>query len=175
MASQSGQADLLEYIDFRSVECLNQQPAHPIGNALKQGYRDDQGLYLESDTDDQLLIHIPFNQAVKLNSLVIKSSETKGKGPRQIRLFKNTPSIGFGEAESAPAIQEFELTEKDLEGEALTLRFVKFQSLTSLSIFVANNQEDEDTTQIQKIAIFGQSGETMNVADIKKAGEEDNK
>lgn len=40
---------------------------------------------------------------------------------------------------------------------------------------MANNQEDEDTTQIQKIAIFGQSGETMNVADIKKAGEEDNK
>lgn len=36
MASQSGQADLLEYIDFRSVECLNQQPAHAIGNALKQ-------------------------------------------------------------------------------------------------------------------------------------------
>lgn len=52
-------------------------------------------------------------------------------------------------------------------------RFVKFQSLTSLSIFVANNQGDEDNTRIQKIAIFGQSGETMNVADIKKAGEED--
>ena len=32
----SAQADLLEYIDFKSVECLNQQPAHPIGNALKQ-------------------------------------------------------------------------------------------------------------------------------------------
>lgn len=171
----SGQADLLEYIDFRSVECLNQHPAHPIGNALKQGYRDDQGLYLESDTDDQLLIHIPFNQAVKLNLLVIKSSETKGKGPRSIRLFKNTPSIGFGEAENAPSIQDFVLTEKDLEGEALTLRFVKFQSLTSLSIFVANNQGDEENTIIQKIAIFGQSGETMNVADIKKAGDEDKK
>ena len=54
-------------------------------------------------------------------------------------------------------------------------RFVKFQSLTSLSIFVASNQGDEDSTQIQKLAIFGQSGETMNVADIKKAGEEEKK
>lgn len=25
-------------------------------------YREDQGLYVESDTDEQLLIHIPFNQ-----------------------------------------------------------------------------------------------------------------
>ena len=60
--------------------------------------------------------------AVKLNSLVIKSSDAEGKGPKQIRLFKNTPSIGFGEAESEPAIQEFDLTEEVLDGEALTLR-----------------------------------------------------
>lgn len=27
-----------------------------------QGYREDDGLYLESDTDEQLLLNIPFNQ-----------------------------------------------------------------------------------------------------------------
>lgn len=32
----AAQADLLEYVDFRAVECLNQQPAHAIENALKQ-------------------------------------------------------------------------------------------------------------------------------------------
>lgn len=42
-------------------------------------------------------------------------------------------------------------------------------------MFISSNQGDEDTTRIQKITIFGQSGETMNVADIKKAGEEDQK
>ncbi len=40
---------------------------------------------------------------------------------------------------------------------------------------MANNQGDEENTRIQKIVIFGQSGETMNVADIKKAGEEEKK
>ena len=32
---------------------------------MTQGYRDDQGLYLESDTDEQLLMHIPFNQGTR--------------------------------------------------------------------------------------------------------------
>ena len=39
-----------------------------------QGYREDDGLFLESDTDEQLLIHIPFNTACKLSGLIIKSS-----------------------------------------------------------------------------------------------------
>ena len=35
---------------------------------MLQGYRDDQGLYLESDTDEQLLIHIPFSQGMEATS-----------------------------------------------------------------------------------------------------------
>jgi hypothetical protein len=46
----------------------------------EQGYREDDGLYLESDTDEQLLIHIPFNTACKLQGLVIKST----KAPEQV-------------------------------------------------------------------------------------------
>lgn len=29
-----------------------------------QGYREDDNLFLESDTDEQLLLHIPFNQGM---------------------------------------------------------------------------------------------------------------
>ena len=34
----------------------------PHNSKKKQGYREDAGLFLESDTDEQLLINIPFTQ-----------------------------------------------------------------------------------------------------------------
>jgi hypothetical protein len=36
--------DLLEQIDFSGLNCLNEQPKHPATNALKQGYREDDGM-----------------------------------------------------------------------------------------------------------------------------------
>ncbi|KAK9806283.1 hypothetical protein WJX72_008448 [[Myrmecia] bisecta] len=168
----SGQTDMLEFIEWPSVECLNQQPAHSVENAIKQGYRDSD-VFLESDTDEQLLIHIPFNTAVKLHSLVIKGAESKSHGPRRVKLFINKPSLGFADASDLPAVQEFELSEEDLEGKPLLLKFVKFQRVNVLTVFIEDNQGDEDTTRVQKIALFGQGGETMNVNEIKKVGEED--
>lgn len=166
-------ADLQDSIDWSGTFCLNALPAHPISNAIKQGYREDNGMFVESDTDEQLLIQITFNMAVKLNSLVVKGTDTEGKAPRRVKLFINRPSIGFSEAESEPAVQEFELEQKHLEGEPVQLRYVKFQSVNSLNIFVVNNQGDEETTQIQKIALYGTPKDTFNVADIKKVGDED--
>ncbi|EIE19587.1 DUF1000-domain-containing protein [Coccomyxa subellipsoidea C-169] len=164
--------DLLDIIEWSCVECLNQNPSRNIGNALKQGYREDDGLYLESDTDEQLLLHIPFNQAVKLHSWAIKSVGSKGHAPRKVRLFINRPSLGFSEAADFPAVQEFQLSEEDLEGKLLPLKLVKFQSVNILSIFIEDNQEEEETTQVQKIVLYGSTGETMNVNEIKKVGEE---
>ena len=51
-------------------------------------------------------------------------------------------------------------------------RFVKFQGVSKLSIFIEDNQGEEETTRVQKIVLYGTSGETMNVKDIKKIGEE---
>ena len=46
---------------FPSLECLSPAP-HQNNKPTKQGYREDAGLFLESDTDEQLLINIPFTQ-----------------------------------------------------------------------------------------------------------------
>lgn len=51
-------------------------------------------------------------------------------------------------------------------------RLVKFTNVTKLSIFVEDNQEEEEVTRIQKIVLYGSGGQTMNVNEIKKVGEE---
>ena len=60
--------------------------------------------------------------AVRLSSWAIKSSGSKPHAPRKVRLFINRPSLGFSEAADFPAAQEFELSEVDLEGNALQLK-----------------------------------------------------
>ncbi|EFN56865.1 hypothetical protein CHLNCDRAFT_144492 [Chlorella variabilis] len=144
--------DLNPTIDWSAVECLNQKPGHGIDFALKQGLREDDGLYLESDTDEQLLIHIPFNTACKLS----------GFAPKRVKLFVNRPTIGFSEAADSAGVQEFDLTEADLEGQQLPLKWVNV-----LTVFIESNQGDEETTIVQKVAVFGSGGDTFNVAEIK--------
>ena len=46
--------------------CLNEDTRHPFTNLLLVG---DQNLPLKSDTDEQLLLHLTFNQTVKLNEI----------------------------------------------------------------------------------------------------------
>ena len=51
---------------------------------------------------------------------------------------------------------------------SVTCRYVKFQTVNHLSIFIEDNQGDEDVTRVGKIQLLGTAGQTMNVAEIKK-------
>merc|ERR1712224_262618 len=56
MAAVKGQQDLVELINWSGVEVLNITADRSYENALKKGYRDDPGLFIESDCDEQILI-----------------------------------------------------------------------------------------------------------------------
>ncbi|KDD74602.1 PITH domain-containing protein [Helicosporidium sp. ATCC 50920] len=166
-------ADLLDAIFLPSLECLNQNDQHPLANALKQGYREDKNLYLESDTDEQLLIHIPFNSAVKLNGITLSNANKPAQGPRKVKLFINRHTIGFSQASDEAAAHEVELSAADLASDKpIPLKLVKFQGVNWLTIFVESNQEDEETTVIEKIVVQGIAGDSFDVGSIKDVSKE---
>lgn len=158
--------DLADFIEWQSVECLNENPSHTWANALKQGYREDSGLHLQSDADEQLLLYIPFSQVVKLHSLVVKAPAEDG--PKTLKLYVNRQSMGFSNVADFPVTDTVVLSEEHLDGsQPLALKFVKFQNVRSLAIFVEDNQAGSDVTRLQKLAIFGSLVETTNMSKLK--------
>ncbi|XP_065852173.1 PITH domain-containing protein At3g04780 [Euphorbia lathyris] len=165
-AIYKSQVDLVDFVDWSGVECLNQKTSHSIPNALKQGYREDDGLNLESDADEQLLIYIPFNQVVKLHSIVVKGPEEDG--PRTVKLFSNKEHMGFSNVNDYPPSDTAIFTPDTLQGKPIVLKYVKFQNVRSLTIFIEDNQSGSDITKVQKIALFGTTVETTDMKGLKK-------
>ncbi|EOY11104.1 PITH domain-containing protein [Theobroma cacao] len=168
-AIQRSQVDLLDFIDWSGVECLNQNSNHSIANALKQGYREDEGLNLESDADEQLLIYIPFTQVIKLHSIVIKGSEEEG--PKTVKLFSNKEHMGFSNVNDFPSSDTAVLSPDNLKGKPTVLKYVKFQNVRSLTIFIEDNQSGSEITKVQKIALHGSTVETTDMKGLKKIEE----
>ncbi|CAN6308961.1 unnamed protein product [Urochloa humidicola] len=165
-----GQVDLVDFIDWTGVECLNQDSSHNITNALKQIVRDDEGLYLASDSDEQLLIYIPFMQVVKLHSALFKGPEEGG--PKTVKLFSNKEHMGFSNVNDYPPSDTLDLSTDHLaENKPATLKYVKFQNVRSLTIFIEDNQSGSDVTKIHKIALYGTTVDTTNMKDLKKIEE----
>jgi len=66
-------------------------------------------------------------------------------------------------------VQEIELTADDLTGNnAVELRYVKFQSVHNLQIFVSSNQNGSDTTQIDSLVFYGAPVSTTNMDEFKR-------
>ncbi|XP_076651132.1 thioredoxin-like [Halictus rubicundus] len=159
----SGHMDLVTFISKTQCECLNESDEHNFLQCLTS----EDG-YLESDCDEQLILSIAFLQAVKIHSLKIKAP--KDKGPKNIKLFINQPrTIDFDVAESNTSIQDLTLSPNVLEdGTPVGLRFVKFQNVQNLQIFVKDNQSGSETTRIDHLAVIGSPISTTNMGDFKR-------
>jgi len=147
MASEK-MTDLLPQIEMNGTCCLNTQST-TVTNILKR----DSSAHLDSYTDEQLLFYIPFMNPVKIHSLKITAP---ANGPKNIHLFVNKNDIGFEDVKSIEPVQSFELKDKDIKPDSLiALKFVRFQNVSSLTIFIENNQNDSEKTTINHLAFFG--------------------
>ncbi|KAK4546063.1 hypothetical protein LTR36_002200 [Oleoguttula mirabilis] len=153
------------------------------GAAAAGGKKD----WIESDTDEQLMLFIPFQAALKLHSLHITSippssaDEEDDDGtpmrPKTLKLYTNRSHIlGFDEADDVPATQEVAIQPSDWDSKTGTakveLRFVKFQNISSLVVFVVDGDGDGEKVRVDRVRLVGETGEKRAMGKLEKIGDE---
>ena len=190
-----GYGDVTEAVDQLNLDFLNLDSefggARTIFEATKPSSLGAKGKsaegkkdWIESDTDAQMMLFMPFQSTMKLHTLQITSlpptdsddDETPGR-PRTLQLYTNrSHTLGFDEADSEPVTQKIELTEDSWDKATGTakveLRFVKFQNISSLVIFVVDGDGEGDKTRIDRIRLVGDTGEKKAMGKLEKIGDE---
>ncbi|XP_055840807.1 thioredoxin-like protein 1 [Episyrphus balteatus] len=157
-----GLMELNTFISKQQCECLNESDDHPMLHCFEPN-----GGYLQSDCDEQLILSVTFNQVVKIHSLKFKAPPQLG--PKEIKLFINQPrTVDFDMAESCSSVQDLTLSPKDLEGNPVNLRYVKFQNVQNIQIYVRNNQSGGEVTQIDNLGFIGSPLMTTKMSDFKR-------
>ena len=138
--------------------------------------------WVESDIDEQLMLLVPFMSKLKIHTLLITSLPPKEEDapmrPKTIRIYSNpTHILDFDESENPPATQTISLDPRDWDETTGTakveLRFVKFQNVTSLVIFVVDGEGEADRVRIDRIRVVGESGEKRDQGKLEKVGDHD--
>ncbi|KKK14206.1 hypothetical protein AOCH_007720, partial [Aspergillus ochraceoroseus] len=195
-AVPKGYEDITDQYDPKGVELLNRDSEFGEAKVLfdsskpstlnngKKGSPD----WVESDTDEQLMLFVPFQSKLKVHSLQITSlppasgdedddEEEVPMRPKTIQLYTNRSHVlGFDEADDIPAVQTVTIEAKDWDAKTGTanvdLRFVKFQNVTSLVVFFVDGDGDGEKTRVDRVRIFGEAGEKREMGKLEKIGDE---
>jgi len=96
--------------------------------------------------------------------------------PKTIQIYSNRAHIlGYEEADDIPATQAMTLSEKDWDSTGtatLSLRFVKFQNVTSLVLFIVDGDGEGERVRVDRIRIIGESGEKRELGKLEKVSDE---
>lgn len=96
--------------------------------------------------------------------------------PKTIQIYSNRAHIlGFEEADDIPATQSITLSAEDWDSTGtatVSLRFVKFQNVTSLVVFVVDGDGDGDKVRLDRVRIIGETGEKRELGTLEKIGDE---
>ncbi|KAI0082862.1 DUF1000-domain-containing protein [Panus rudis PR-1116 ss-1] len=122
----------------------------------------------ESDTDDEMIIHIPFAENVRVRSVLLKL----GRGelaPGRLRIYANRPNIvGFEEASSGDLKPHLDirLRQDVADVTEYPLRAPTFANIHSLSLFF-NQSAGGNNTRVYYIGFKGSTQSQKKDADQK--------
>ncbi|BGP39853.1 hypothetical protein JCM10450v2_003826 [Rhodotorula kratochvilovae] len=144
---------LFQHVDRDKVVALNADESTEGKVVIRpwdQRNQDDE--WLESDADEQLILHVPFTGSIKLRSILIKTGPA-GYTPDKMLVFANQ-LLDFDEATSQDVTQSFDVaaTKEVVE---YAVRPAKFPSVRSLTLFFPSNH-GEATTRVSFVGFKGE-------------------
>jgi len=132
-------ANLYSSINKHNVHGLNLTVPEDAQAVIKPWEeRDDTSKSAESGVDDQVIIHVPFTQNVRVKSILLKL----GRGevtPRRLRIYANhTNIVDFEEAEEFTPQLNISLLEGEVGVMENPMRSASFANVHSLSLFFSD-------------------------------------
>ncbi|CAK7562498.1 MAG: Thioredoxin-like protein 1 [Sporothrix epigloea] len=182
-----GYSDITHNVEVQRTELLNLDdaaagsvrvlfaPGKPSGKseALTASAAD----WVESDTDEQLMLFVPMQSLAKLHTLQITSHPTEDAArPQLIKLYSNSPhNLGFDEAEDTQATQEITIKPEEWNDQAtvsIPLKFVKFQKISSLVLFVVSAEDGAEKVRLDRVRLIGEVGDKREMGKLEKIDDE---
>ncbi|CCG83499.1 Thioredoxin-like I protein Txl1 [Taphrina deformans PYCC 5710] len=162
-----GMISLNTKLDFKQVELLN-----ATESASARGLLDPTSKHaVNSDSDEQLMLYVPFQESVKAHSIVLRcQADSLNSAPSRLQIFANRPNIlSFDDVNSIAPTQTIDEITYDTNGVALvTLRFVKFQKVNNLVLFIEQNHGEQEVTSLFSIEFLGEVSPTNSSGVVQK-------
>lgn len=164
-------------VDLDRVICLNEEVPNS-GRAILKLHEErlSETPSLRSPPDDpELLLTIPFTEAVTCQSISIRSVGGSGGGetapPRTVKLFCDRDTLDFETARELEPAMRLEILPAEHLPEAGTIDYPlrpagRFQNISSLSVFVQDNYDysGESGTEITYIGVKGKGTNVKRAA-----------
>ncbi|KAJ7145209.1 galactose-binding domain-like protein [Mycena crocata] len=133
-------ANLYGFIDKDNVHGLNLAVPEDAKAIIKPwDERDSTERFADSGVDDQIILHVPFTQNVRLKSILLKL----GRGevtPRHLRIYANHPTIvDFADAETTTPQLNISLLEGETGVIEYPFRVAAFANISSLSLLFSDS------------------------------------
>jgi hypothetical protein len=160
--------DLSAKIDKTGCFARNEAAGYPMNNL----FIGDSTLGCKSDADEQLILHIAFQEFVKLKTIkftAFNNGVDPEANPTTVKVFINRNNLGFEDIDDVDPTQVFELTAKDLsEGsEPLATKFVKFQRVQTITFYIEENNGGE-VSALGSLKLMGRPVASTNMSEFKK-------
>ncbi|KAG7094789.1 hypothetical protein E1B28_005604 [Marasmius oreades] len=145
---------LFSCIDRDNVHGLNLTVPEDAKELIKPwDQREQTDKFADSGVDDQIVIHVPFTQNVRIKSILLKVGRGES-APRHLRVYANHPTIvDFQDAETTKPQIDITLLEESHVVE-YPVRVAAFASINSLSIFFSDSVGAE-TSRVYFIGFKG--------------------